>query len=774
MALTLTSPGVQINEKDLSLRANLPAGTTVVVPGFAPQGPSTEPLQVTSASELEAIYGTPTTAAERYFYYSCREVLNSPANLTTIRLPYGEDTGAGFSSAYSGLFYPMTSSTNGWSIGTPIHKTLSVNDYHDLETGNFTWVNNSSLSSITTNVIVNSSVTIAAGVSSLPNVSAINTFISNLSTVDPSPTTYDVNYLSGGAVTITFQASATQTINIPATGVGFDTTNNIVNAGFFVINDLQTAINELGEGYYVGFASNLGLSANTVTYNSIQSVNTLSSSTSDFYATIPTGRLDFQLSATQIASDQGVLSVSETLQKAGFYDYGTNTYSDHISLGVYKIRRSTVDANVLSIINIEKFIGSLDSTRLQTSPTGGTLANAFIEDIVNRGSSTIKVFVNPTIAKANWYNPNTNVRTQVQAIDNSAKALFALGSYTPNAADQEASKIIGDVPAKLDRALRTIESIENTTVDVVVDAGLSTVYSTVQALNVKSFDDTTYVPSVSSLNENWSAVTNYLVNFAQNTRKDCMAIIDPSRQIFVTGKDSKVISASGKTFTQDIFNPLKTQIGSYGSNYAATYGNWVKVNDLFTNRNVWVPFSGYAAAVFARNDEVAQPWAAPGGLNRGTFLAVDIAFNPNQKQRDRLYEIAVNPVVLFSGDGYAIYGQKTLQTKPTAFDRINVRRLFLALERSVRRSLKYFVFEPNTNFTRSRLKNTIVPIFDYAKNTEGLYDYLIVADERNNTPDIIDQNQLIVDIYLKPVRTAEFILVNFIATRTGQDFQELI
>ena len=128
----------------------------------------------------------------------------------------------------------------------------------------------------------------------------------------------------------------------------------------------------------------------------------------------------------------------------------------------------------------------------------------------------------------------------------------------------------------------------------------------------------------------------------------------------------------------------------------------------------------------------------------------------------------------FTGDGYVVMGQKTLQVKQTAFDRINVRRLFLSLERAVSKTLKYFVFEPNTEFTRTRIVNTITPIFEFAKNTQGLYDYLIVADSRNNTPDTIDNNELIVDIYIKPVRTAEFILVNFIATRTGQNFAELI
>jgi len=138
MALTFTSPGVQINEKDLSLRANLPTGTSVVVPGFASQGPSSEPLLITTVSELESVYGIPTTAAERYFYYSCREVLNSPATLTTIRLPYGDSTGEGFASAYSGLFFPMTSASGGgWTINAPIHQTLSLSAYQAIVAGNF-------------------------------------------------------------------------------------------------------------------------------------------------------------------------------------------------------------------------------------------------------------------------------------------------------------------------------------------------------------------------------------------------------------------------------------------------------------------------------------------------------------------------------------------------------------------------------------------------------------------------------------------------------------
>ena len=268
---------------------------------------------------------------------------------------------------------------------------------------------------------------------------------------------------------------------------------------------------------------------------------------------------------------------------------------------------------------------------------------------------------------------------------------------------------------------------------------------------------------------------NIFNTFVQDTRKDCVFIADPLRQIFVNGPDVKTLNVVNNTFTTNIYTPLQNSLSNIDTNYSTIYGNWVKTYDTFTNKFVWVPASGYVAAIYANNDAATQPWIAPAGLNRGIIRNItDIAFNPNQKQRDYLYTISVNPICLFSGEGYAVYGQKTLQSKPSAFDRINVRRLFITLERAVQNAVKYFVFEPNTDFTRTRLVNTITPIFELAKNTQGLYDYLIVCDERNNTPYVIDNNELAVDIYIKPVRAAEFILVNFIATRTGQNFNELI
>jgi phage tail sheath protein FI len=236
----------------------------------------------------------------------------------------------------------------------------------------------------------------------------------------------------------------------------------------------------------------------------------------------------------------------------------------------------------------------------------------------------------------------------------------------------------------------------------------------------------------------------------------------------------KVMDNKNLNFLQHIFWPLKNLFGGINSNYACAYANWFKVNTE-NDRFVWVPPSGYVANLMIKTDMNFFPWYAPAGLTRGILTGVlDISINPSQKQRDLLYKNGINPTVYWPGDGYVVWGQKTLQRKPSAFDRINVRRMFLWCEKAVLQLSKYFVFEQNTSFTRNRLKAAINPVLGFAKSNEGIYDYLIVCDDRNNTAESIDRNELIVDIYIKPVRVAEYILINFIATRTGQRFEELI
>lgn len=797
MARIINSPGLQVTEKDLSLRLETPVGTNVVVPGFAPQGPTSEAIQITTSSELESIFGIPTTPAERYFYYSCKEVLNSPARLHALRLPYGAEGGSDFSKSYSGLFYPTTFGLAP-SLYTQELSTLLKGYILSailVNSNAITLVNNtSSLSSLYTPSLSTTSLVDAIAT----NIYNRGTFLPFMSattdtyTLNPGQSAWYVHEpISKVLDQAVYEAIKRGDFQWDYPDQNFSTTYNYdeenkdlnIGAGFFFINDLQSTINEVGEGYYVGFADNSSVNQElSPNFDSIKKMVALSAS--EAYSIFDPARLDFQLSATSLEADTGADSISENLERVGFTNYRLQEYADHLCIGIYKIRRSNTDATKLTLATNERYLGSVNANRKVIAPTGGTLENSYIEDVINAKSSTTKMYVNPGIAKDFKWTSNSFAPEHKILVAESAKALFPLGVYTPDARDQNNTKQIGEVPYKLEKALRSIDNPEYSTVDVIVDAGLSTVYSTAvyQGANSTtlsggriSFNDEYGIKALSAIKEDWHWVANTLINFAENTRKDCMAIIDPPRSIFVVGRDTKTLSQEGKNFTSDMYNPLRDCLGPLESNYAATYANWVKIGDLYTGRKFWCPISGYVGAIFAKNDAVANTWAAPAGLNRGRFQnALDVAFNPNQKMRDRLYELGANPVLYFNGEGYAVYGQKTLQTKPTAFDRINVRRLFLTLERAVVKTVQYFVFEPNTSFTRHRVVSTITPIFDVAKNTEGLYDFLIVCDERNNTPETIDNNELIVDIYLKPVRTAEFVLLNFIATRTGQSFQELI
>jgi hypothetical protein len=716
MARSINSPGVQITETDLSNYQQPPAGTSVFVPGFASQGPTDEVILISSAAELEQVYGAPETPAERYFFYSCKEILQSPATLLTTRLPYGSGSGEGFANQYSALLYPVASAQDGtFIIGQPTHLSFDENEYTKMIQNNVIW----------------SGVTLANNPT-------------ELSAATPGAASYDAG-------------------------------TSTVNAGIVVINSAQTAINEFLEGYYVSIVDNTQFGPNT-DFNSISQVRSLSANSG--FVTIPTTRLGFSLSGTKESVGTG--SVSEIIESIPTYNFGDAYYGDSIILNVFKIRNSIYEPQILTYTVAETHIGSFDSNKKTLGITNAGNKSFFIGDVVNNTSSNLKVLVNPNISqKTNWsgltsINPAKNVR-----VANNNKALYAGGAYTP-IFNNQTNKQTGNIQLKVERALVHIESIETTPVDILVDGGLSTIHANASA-DASSYDDSVFFNTSdlgvenSQLINRWRSVFNVFNSFAQNTRKDCMFIADPLRQIFVNGENTKTISIRKNNFSSNVYTPLKNLLNGVNTNYAAIYGNWVKSYDGFSDKFVWLPTSGYAAAAYARTDANAQPWIAPAGFTRGVLNnVVDLAINPNQKQRDFLYTISINPVVSFTGEGYVLFGQKTLQNKPSAFDRINVRRLFLALERATNEALKYYVFEPNTEFTRTRLRNTIVPIFELAKNTEGLYDYLVVCDERNNTPDVVDRNELAVDVYIKPAKAAEFILVNFIATRTGQNFQELI
>ena len=889
---TIQSPGIEIREIDLTQRPAAAVGTSVFIAGFSNQGPTDEVFNVGTFAEFEEIYGSPTNAAERYFYHSARQVFNSDANVFVSRLPYGANKGI---RKYSALVYPVvglnTATISAFTPTTLDIETTAVSALADCLSGDNLAIeltvkdSNDNLSFISTTVSgYSGSHSLSAGVmgtvaghrieitdtipytptGALQTLSAslvdktlvtgqiwsqtvsaiggVDQFSSSLSAsnyyVIGQPTLVSLDedeYNNAKEGNVTWSDAGSAGSNAVFTG---DFTS-AAGAGIIVLNTGGTVTNNEYEGYYVGMTD--GRQTNPATnFTSVTSVFTTTTTNatvvSSEFATIPTSRLGFELSGSYVNPKS---NVSRTLETLSQIDIDGPEFQDTINVGVFKIRNTPFSNTELELTNFlaEGYTGSLDSRRKVQDDRGGAKKSLFIENVEN-GSPNVKILVNPNISdhSGSWTSTKGDAPTKTVRVTNgdagaNAAAIEKLwwqgplgtgwfgnvgegGSETHRNFDvtknglyplgvfhstDNITKSVGSIPDKLDRIFEIAENVDVFQIDVSIEAGLGTVHTFAKATgattynNTGVFRDTDYIDIGSGstgfftpdqnmqgstqidFRDNYRTIFNRFETFARQTRKDHIFIADALRPLVVQGDNGKVLDDKTKHFSKHVYWPLRHQFGTANSNFATTYGNWAKVWDGTSGKQIWIPFSGVAAKIFAQNDAAYAPWFAPAGFNRGIVSGVnDIAVSPTQRQRDQLYRIAINPVTQFPAEGIVIFGQKTLQRKPTAFDRINVRRLFLDLEKRTRQTLKFFVFEPNTFLTRNKVVNTLTPMFENCKQTEGIYDYLIVCDDRNNPASVIDENELRVDIYLKPVRAAEFILVNFYAVNTDVNFQEIV
>ena len=248
------------------------------------------------------------------------------------------------------------------------------------------------------------------------------------------------------------------------------------------------------------------------------------------------------------------------------------------------------------------------------------------------------------------------------------------------------------------------------------------------------------------------------------SRKDCICFISPARADVVNVSTALTQTDNVKTY----FDTLpSSSYAVFDSGYKYMYD---KYNDVYRH----VPLNGDVAGTCANTDIVTDPWFSPAGFNRGQIRgAVKLAYDPKQAHRDTLYKARINPVVNFSGQGVHLFGDKTALTKPSAFDRINVRRLFIVLEKAIATASKFQLFEFNDEFTRAQFRNLVEPFLRDVQGRRGITDFSVVCDASNNTGEVIDRNEFIADIYIKPARSINFITLNFIATRTGVAFSEV-
>lgn len=261
-----------------------------------------------------------------------------------------------------------------------------------------------------------------------------------------------------------------------------------------------------------------------------------------------------------------------------------------------------------------------------------------------------------------------------------------------------------------------------------------------------------------------TTVANYIISNIAEVRRDCVAFVSPNDTgEVIQGNDAEAIEAI-----------IAYRNALPSTSYAVMDSGYKYQYDRYNDAYRWVPLNGDVAGLCARTDFTNDPWWSPAGLNRGQIKnVIKLSTNPNKTDRDALYQSGINPVVSFPGQGVVLYGDKTMLSKPSAFDRINVRRLFIVLEKAIATASKYMLFEFNDPFTRALFRSMVEPFLRDVQGNRGITDFKVVADETNNTGEVIDGNEFVADIYIKPNRSINFITLNFISARSGISFEEI-
>jgi hypothetical protein len=342
------------------------------------------------------------------------------------------------------------------------------------------------------------------------------------------------------------------------------------------------------------------------------------------------------------------------------------------------------------------------------------------------------------------------------SIDETAKTFDGSSNYYVNVLENKSRYVVADT--LIDSVLSEI--VTESFIDG--NNGTVTAGNIVQAYDLFVNSDTVDISLIISGPANQTVVTHLINNIAE-VRKDCIVFVSPERVDVVDnyGSEKAAVIEFRETLTS--------------SSYAFMDCNWKYQYDKYNDVYRWIPLNGDIAGLAARTDRDRDPWYSPAGLTRGVIKnVIKLAWNPSAAERDELYTRGVNPIVTFTGEGTLLYGDKTLLSRPSAFDRINVRRLFIVLEKAIARASRSSLFEFNDAFTRAQFVNLVEPFLRDVQGRRGITDFRVVCDETNNTGEIIDRNEFVGDIYIKPARSINFIQLNFVAVRTGVSFDEIV
>lgn len=618
----------------------------------------------------------------------------------------------------------------------------------------------------------------------------------------------------------------------------FDINGNNIQAGMVIVNELKTVNDEDFSGFYVAVNDNYNVNPSTDFDNITAIAGKYSASecigVTGTWTHIDQSRLNFDVHQP-FNGNPG--SLAEIIENIADGDFSKPQNKDSVVVSLFKLRPSLLgdDAVKLDQLLVEKFTGSMNAESKIADSYGGTPRSNFIEKVVNQNSNYVKLYVNPYLSENNCWKgadglPQKYVRmlrkstqhiisgySPSESLKGFADKVHAIGVDQSTCVDRALAickrKDIGYLPCKLEQALKLLD-YTNITVDITGDYGLSTIWATRNAVagnpcNANGgdvelcyhFDDTAYVdttslmpydnaPISSPLQDGWEEIynvfNNYILSKVNYVGIGHFHIQDPLRQIFVNGRDYKIIkrqktiqldkdgnvSERFATFSRNIVTPLRNLTQAVNSSYVGMYANWFKGYVAISDKEMWLPASNFVGPAFARIDRKLWPWYALLGTDNGIIPNIlDSAINPsNQRERDWLYRYNLNPVYLDSTYGNMVMGQKTMLKAEKDTNRIGVRRGLLWLEKNLERALIPFIGQQNTLVTRTRIKAAIQPFLETMKQNAGLENYEIVCDERNQ-----DRNNLScvkVNVLVQVTKAVEFIDCILQVERSGVSLQK--
>jgi hypothetical protein len=729
MATPQLSPGVLIREVDLTVgRADNVLDNIGAIAGPFAIGPVNEPIDITTENELIQVFGKPSSTDAQYEYWMSASSFLSYGGVLKVVRADGQLVNANAIRNTSGVS----------TAGEPTLKIKNFDDYEanyadDIANYIFAAKNPGSWSNNLKVCVIDDKA---------DQILTVGTAFTTVATVGMGVTTTLTNVTSAGVGTTSVFNGYLKGI---ITGIGASTVEVKINSVVSTAG-VETPVDYAQKSQLQSFKAATG--GGTLTVNLITSAGIASTS-----ATINTGTnpiLDWY--------DQQTLDLTNTsifwrsiAPKPGTSQYSTerNAKSDEIHVVIVDDTGSVtgIQGNLL-----EKHIGiskATDAVSAVNSPQ-----KIWWKNYLAQYSNYVYVGDNPSDVQ----NPNERVVatgfsssfvgfTTTQGLwnlDAQDKTFSALGNVTYNlSGGKDYDNAVGGMTATL--------------------GDLFTAYNLFSNRDEISVDYLIMGPGLGNKFES-QAKANQLISIA-NGRKDCVAVISPHRLdvVDITNADTQTDNIL------EFFSPLSS------SSYAVFDSGYKYTYDRFNNKFRYIPCNADVAGLMVRTSIFAYPWFSPAGQQRGILNnAIKLAYNPNKAQRDQLYPLRINSIINQPGIGILLYGDKTALGYASAFDRINVRRLFLTVEQALERTAQAQLFELNDEITRANFVNIVEPYLRDVQAKRGLYGFLVKCDESNNTPDVIDNNEFRADIYLKPAKSINYVTLTFVATRTGVSFEEVV